>query len=164
MCYIWKEAIDNDGTMINLYKNLFVGGTPDIYDIRKFRIQSVLNIAMELNDIAYEFVEWYKIGLSNTWAANNKQQIEIAYTVGSKLFTSGVKTLIHCHDGLGRSVFISFLVLRRETHLLNSEILNLINNKLPGHKLYDLMQVHEFVYTKEEWYKLKEKDYVIRGI
>ena len=133
--------------MVKFRPNLFIGNSFDAQRhqyLRKNNIKAVLNVAFDLNDPFCSDIQWYKVGLIDG-DGNIPWQIKIARDLLTDLCVAGQmnnsNVLIHCHEGLSRSVYIAYI------HVLNSllekpdKVRKDLDSLIIGHKLDRLHKI-----------------------
>ncbi len=129
--------------MINIVNNLYIGNSQsvNVANLEHFKIDAILNVAFDLNDMYDSRFQWYKIGLIDG-NGNKEIQIDLAYKLLTNLLANEQSVLVHCHEGLSRSVYIVYLFLIN-SGMDKEKAINLLNDKIPNNKLNKLRDIYE---------------------
>ena len=129
--------------MINIINNLYIGNSQsvNVANLEHFKIDAVLNVAFDLNDMYDSRFQWYKVGLIDG-TGNKEVQIELAYKLLTNLLANDQSVLVHCHEGLSRSVYVVYLFLTKNG-MDKEKAIGILNDRIPNNKLNKLMEVYD---------------------
>lgn len=127
--------IDRVKGMTKIIEGLYIGNSQScqLDNLADFKIDSVLNVAFDLNDPFSTDYHWYKVGLIDG-TGNTQLQVDIAYKLLTTLMANKERVLIHCHEGLSRSVYTVYLFLTKNG-MDQKKATILLNDKIPNNRL-----------------------------
>lgn len=105
--------------MDHIYKNVYIGNSRDAHELTT---SAVLNVAADLHvDHDAEFTVSATVGLNDRIGddmseapCNCRQQLELAVATLTHMAAHNRTVLVHCHEGVSRSVTVVALWLVRE--------------------------------------------------
>lgn len=103
------------------------------------QLQGVLNLQRKRDEIL-STVEWYcHINISNYWdRVKNKSQIMVVVERVVEFISNGKNVLVHCNQGLNRSVFLCVLILKRLGYSTEEAIERLESSGVKTNRMYEI--------------------------